>query len=457
MEKESDKNDNQYGLGNETLQALSQALELADSARIISLVSNLHAADIADYIEQLDSDTRKSFVLIIKDNFDPEILANLESELLEEVTEIIGVKKSAEAISQLDSEDAAHVVEELQDDEQTELIEALPAEYRASVIESLSYPEESVGRIMRKKFVSVPEYWSVGQVIDYLRVTEELPEDFHDIYIVDSNQKPLKYAVTSRILRNKRPVKVSDIGEDCEHLLTADADQEKAAYLFQKYALVSAPIVDANGKMIGVLDIEDIVEIIQEEAEEDFLLLGGIQSRDTYMALGRTVRARFPWLWVSMLSSFVSAMIVSQFSETITKVVALAALMPVVSAVVGNGGMQTLSVVICSLVRNQVNSNNRSRVIIKEIMVCMLNGLLLGISGGVGVLIAYRDAGLASVFGVAMAGCFIIAGFVGAFIPMMFKWFKIDPAIASSAFVATTTDIVGFSVFLGLASMLLVH
>ncbi len=449
------EDDRKHSTSEEIAEQLSIALESGNKARINQIAHQLHAADAADFIESIDSEKRERLLDTIKGDIDPEILTYLEPEVLEEVTEILGSEQSADVLTKLRQQDAIEIVSELDEDEQKEILDALPLEYREAVEEGLSYPEEAIGRLMRKKFVSVPEYWNVGQVIDYLRSVDGLPDDFHEVYIVDPRQHPIKAVLTSKIIRNAREMAISDIAVDCKYILNPEMDQEEVANLFRQYYLVSAPVVNNEGRIIGFVSVEDIVDVIDEEAEEDLMLLSGVQSRDTYLALGKTVKRRFPWLWISMLSSFVSAFIIAQFSATITQVVALAALMPVVSAVVGNAGMQTLTVMVSSMARNQVTNRNKYRVIFKEIFVCMINGLLLGALGGSGVYVTYHNLDLALVFGGAMAGCFIIAGLLGSSIPIIFKLFKIDPAVASSAFVATTTDIIGFSVFLGLATIFL--
>ena len=447
--------DEKFGSSAEIAEQLSIALEAGNKARINQIAHQFHAADAADFIESIDSEKRERLLDTIRGDIDPQILTYLEPDMLEEVTDYLGSEESAEAITKLSQQDAIEIVSELDEAEQKEILDFLPLEYREAVEEGLSYPEASIGRLMGKKFVSVPEYWNVGQVIDYLRGVDGLPDDFHEVYIVDPKQRPVKSVLTSKIIRNARKTAIADLAVECKYILTPELDQEEVANIFRQYYLVSAPVVNADGRIIGFVSVEDIVDVIDEEAEEDLMLLSGVQSRDTYLALGKTVKRRFPWLWISMLSSFISAFIIAQFSNTITHIVALAALMPVVSAVVGNAGTQTLTVVVSSMARNQINARNKYRIIFKEIFVCIITGLLLGILGGAGVYVTYHELPLALVFGASMAGCFVIAGFVGAFIPMFLKWMKVDPAVASSAFVATTTDIVGFSVFLGLATIFL--
>lgn len=447
--------DNKFGISEAMTEQLNLALEEGNKLRINQLAKELHAADAADFIESIDSEKRERLLENIQGNFDPEILAYLEPEVLEEVTEILGSEGSAGVLSQLDEQDAIDIVSELDEQEQKEILDALPLEYREAVEAGLSFPEGSIGRLMRKRFVAVPEYWNVGQVIDYLRGFDDLPEDFHEVYIVDGKQQPAKAVLTSKIIRNQRATAVLDLATDCKHHLTPEMDQEEVAYIFRQYYLVSAPVVNKDGKIIGFVSVEDIVDVIDEEAEEDLMLLGGVQERDTYFALGKTVKKRFPWLWINLLTSFGSAFIISQFSGSISQMVALAALMPVVAAVVGNAGMQTLTVVVRGIARKQVTKRNKLKVIFKEFMVCSLNGLLLGALGGLGVFAVYKEMHLAIVFGCAISACFVVAGLFGSLVPIIFKRLKIDPAIASSAFVVTATDMTSFLVFLGLATIFL--
>jgi magnesium transporter len=246
-----------YGLSDETVGELNSSLEKGDKQELIEAMHALHPADIADYIEGLTQTDRQHFLDLVKDDFNSEILTHLEEELLDEVTDALGIKQSAKALTELDADEAGQIIEELDEEEQIQILQSLPEEYRASMQEFLNYPEDSVGRVMRKKFVAVPKYWNVGQVIDYLRSFEDLPEDFHDVYVVDADYKPLKSVITSRVLRNKRAAAISDIAIECKQALHPESDQEKAAYVFRQYGMASAPVVDATGRMIGVVDVEE--------------------------------------------------------------------------------------------------------------------------------------------------------------------------------------------------------
>jgi magnesium transporter len=447
----------EYGLSEETVGELNLSLEKGDKQELIEAMHALHPADIADYIENLSQVDRQHFLDLVKDDFNSEILTHLEEELLDEVTEAIGIKQSAKALTELDADEAGQIVEELDEEEQIQILQALPEEYRASMQEFLNYPEDSVGRVMRKKFVAVPEYWNVGQVIDYLRSFEDLPEDFHDVYVVDADYKPLKNVITSRILRNKRAASIADIATECKQVLHPETDQEKAAYVFRQYGMASAPVVDATGRMIGVVDVEDMIEVIEEEAEEDFMLLGGVREKDSYFAVLKTVRKRFPWLGINMLSAFISSFIVSHYSDSIIKAVTLAALMPIVAAVSGNAAMQTLTVAISAIAGKSVSGRSSVKVVFKEIFVGMMNGALIAIIAGAISYLIHGDLLLSMIFSISIVLCFVCAGLLGSVIPYTLNALKVDPAIASSAFVAACTDIISFMVFLGLATIYVIQ
>ena len=447
--------DTNFGLSNEVAEQLTHAIESGNKAQISKITSGLHAADAADFIESIDSEKRERLLETLKGDFDPEILAYLEPEVLEEVTEFLGTEKSADAIAELTQEEAAEIVGELDTEEQQEILNALPIEYREAVEATLSFTEGTVGRLMQKKFVSVPEYWNVGQVVDYLREFEDLPEDFHEVYIVDAKQRPIKAVLTSKVLRNKREVQISELATQCKHILAPEMDQEEAAYIFKQYYLTSTPVVNAEGRIIGFVNVEDIVEIIEEEAEEDFMLLGGVATKDLYYAITKTVKTRFPWLWISLITSFVSAFVISQFSGSISKLVTLAALMPVVAAVVGVAGIQTLTVMVRAIAKKQIKRRNTAKIIFKEMLVCFFSGAMLGTLGGLGVLALYGNYELAIIFGAAINGCFVIAGLVGALVPITLYKLKIDPAVSSSTFLIAVTDTTSFLIFLGLATIFL--
>lgn len=435
---------------------LSSALEEKNLEQIIQKTAELHPADIADFMQSLNEDDRTFYVEATKENFDPEILAELEPELIEEVTDTLGTKESAEILSQLDTDLVVEFVEELEEKEQQEIIEALPEESRAAVEESLSYPEDSAGRLMRKKFVSVPQYWNVGQVLDYLRSQDDLPDDFHVIYIVDAKHHPLQWVLTSRVMRSKRDVAVTEIAEECKHLLQPETDQEEAAYIFHKYGLVSLAIINKAGKLIGVLTAQDIVDVIQEESEEDFMRLGGVDSGDFYRKIYKVVGKRTPWLLISAINAFIASFVIISFADSIKAIVALAALSPMVAGLAGNAGSQSLTVTVSAIAKRKITSRNSKRFIGREIAIGLLNGIIIAVVSALAVFAFYGDVEIAMIFAVSIVACFIGAGLIGSAIPLTLEKLKLDPTIASSAFVIALTDILSFMVFLGLATAFLI-
>ena len=439
------------------LSMLSAAILENNIPDIIHETKRLHPVDVAEFIQDMDEDERHEFVTAIKDDFDPEILTELEPELIEQVTEILGVRESADMLAQLDSDQVVEFIEELDDKEQQEIIDALPEQSRAEVEESLSYPDDSVGRLMRKRYVTVPQYWNVGQVLDYLRSQDDLPEDFHVIYIVDPKHRPIQYVLTSRVMRNRRDVLVTDIAQECKHLLMPETDQEEAAYLFQRYGLVSLAVINTNGRIIGVLTTQDIVDVIQEESEEDFMRLGGVTSRDFYSKIYKVVGKRTPWLLVSAFNTFISAFVIMHFSHSIKMMITLAALSPMVAAMSGNAGSQALTVTVSAIATRNLNQKNSKRFIGREIMIGFINGLVVSAFASLGVFAIHKNAEITAIFAFSIVCCFTMAGMIGSSIPVLLNKFKFDPTVASSAFVTAMTDITSFFVFLGLATALLIN
>lgn len=435
--------------------ALSLAVEQQNQSQIVALSSSLHPADIAEFLQQLGSDARNFFIEAIRPNFDPEILAELEPELIEEITDTLGTQQSAEILAQLDSDVVVEFVEELEEKEQQEIIDALPAESRAAVEEGLSYPEDSVGRLMRKKFVTVPEYWNVGQVLDYLRSQDDLPDDFHVIYVVDPKHRPLKFVLTSRIMRNKREVQITDIAQECKNLIAPETDQEEAAFIFHKYGLVSLAVINQNGRIIGVLTEQDIVEVIQEESQEDIMRLAGVNSADLYRKIYKVVGKRTPWLIISAVNAFIASFVIMQFSESIKAIVTLAALSPMVAGLSGNAGSQALTVTVSAIVKRTIGKGNSTRFIGREMIIGLFNGLIVASVAATGVFFVHHSVEISAIFGASIVCCFVAAGTIGSGIPILLRRFGFDPTVASSAFVTAMTDILSFSVFLGLSTALL--
>ncbi|HIP78320.1 MAG TPA: magnesium transporter, partial [Kiloniellaceae bacterium] len=335
-----------YGISADLVRTVSEALERGDEAEARQVATDLHEADLADLLENLDRDDRPRLIQILGDAFDLEVLTYLDSSLREDIIEALEPRQLADSLSDLDSDDAVDIFEDLDEEAQREVLEALPRADRIALEESLSFPEDSAGRIMQREVLAVPSSWTVGQTIDYMRAAKDLPDDFYDLYIVDPKHQPIGFVPLSRAMRTKRPVALTDIMTDDMKVVPIEMDQEEVAYLFRQYGLVSAPVVDGAGRLIGVVTVDDVVHIIDEEAEEDLLKLAGVQEADLYSAVLDTTRSRFSWLLVNLFTAVAASLVIAIFEETIERVVALAVLMPIVASMGGNAGTQTLTVAV---------------------------------------------------------------------------------------------------------------
>lgn len=428
-----------------------------DVSRAEELISELHFADIADLLGWASSSQRVKLVDLIRPDFDPELLTELDDELREEVISLLGTEAVAEAISELDSDDVVEVVEYLEEEDQKELLGALSDIERARVEEALSYPEYTAGRIMQRELVAIPDYWSVGQTIDFLRSAKNLPDDFYDIIVVDPRYSPVGIVPLSRAIRTNRPVLIRDV-MDSENMRTVvvTEEQENVAHLFRQRDLISAPVVDDSGRLVGVITVDDVVDVIDEEYEEDMMRLAGVgEEDDLSSAIFDTTRSRFTWLLVNLFTAIAASMVIGVFEATIQQLVALAVLMPIVASMGGNAGTQTLTVAVRAIATRELTSTNAWRVIRKEVAVCGLNGLAFAVLTGAVTWFWFSDALLGAVIGAAMIINLLFAGLFGALIPLGLERAGIDPAVSSSVFLTTITDVVGFFAFLGLAATFL--
>ena len=433
-----------------------EALESGDHSLVRSLVSPLGSADIADLLEPLRADQREVLVELLRPDFDPEILAELDETVREQVVEQMGAEEVAAAITELDSDDAVEIIEDLEEKVQQEVLEEIPEEDRAILEDSLSYPEESAGRIMQRELVAVPTHWTVGEIIDLLRSDEDLPDDFYDLFIVDSRHHPVGSVPLSRVLRSKREETVEEIMDPSQKAVSALMDQEEVAFLFRRHDLISAPVVDADSRLVGVITIDDVVDVIDEEAGEDILRLGGVAEEDFYGAVVNTTRRRFTWLLVNLLTAFLASLVIFQFEDTIARFVALAVLMPIVASMGGNAGTQTLTVAVRALAMKELTRTNALRAVGKELLVNGANGVFFAVITGLAAAWWFDDPRMGAIIAAAMIINLVIAGFAGTAIPLGLTRLGVDPAIASGTFVTTVTDVVGFLAFLGLAALFLV-
>ena len=444
-----------YGLTPRLEAAVIRALAQDRTEIMARLLRPLHSADIADLVERLIAGDRAKLLLAIGEQFDAQVLAYLDENVREEVIGLLGEDQIADAVRTLDSDDAVELMGELDDDEQDRILAALPAKDREILEEGLTYPDSSAGRLMQREMVIVPEHWTVGQTIDFLRTVRALPDDFYDIFVVDPEHQPVGELALSHLLRSKRPVLVSDIMRKNFKKVQVLMDQEEVANLFRQYGLVAAPVVDDDDKLLGIITVDDVVDVIDEEASEDLLALAGVKEVDLYDSMWDTTKSRFPWLVINLATAVAASMVIGVFEATIEKIVALAVLMPIVASMGGNAGTQTLTVAVRALAMRDLDTRNAAKFIFKESVVGSLNGLAFALLVAVVSIIWFGDMDIAIIIAVAMVVNMLVAALAGTLIPLGLDRFKIDPAVASGVFLTTVTDVVGFFTFLGLAALVL--
>jgi len=429
------------------------AVEAGDDATARELVKPLHPADVADLIELAARDEREGLVKALAEIVGPDVLAEMNDYVRESLLDEMEPQQVADIAGQLETDDAVALIEDLDRDDQRAVLQAMEPDDRAAVEEALGYPEESAGRLMQRDLCAVPEHWKVGQVIDYLRSTAELPTDFWEVFVVNPNHHPVGTCKLSTILRTPRTTQVADIMAREQTLIPVDMDQEDVALRFQKYALVSAAVTDDEGRLVGMITVDDIVHIIQEEAGEDVLLLAGAGEGDINEPIRLTVRTRLMWLLVNLPTAMLAASVVHLFDAQIAKFAVLAVLMPIVAGMGGNAGTQTLAVAVRALATNQLTESNTLRAFGRELVIALTNGISLGALIGVGVALIFHNPLLGAVMGAAMVINNLVAGLAGVMVPITLDRLRIDPAVSSAVFVTTCTDCLGFLSFLGLATL----
>jgi magnesium transporter len=437
----------------EFIRAVIERVEAGDNEGARALVEPLHPADVADLFELVDPDDRRALATALADLLDGEVLAEMNDWVRDDLLDALEPHQVAEIAGELETDDAVAIIEDMEEEEQRAVLRALDPDDRAAIEEALSYPEDSAGRLMRRDAVAVPEHWTVGRVIDFLRSDEELPTDFFEIFVVDPAHRPVGTCLLSWILRTPRRIAVADVMQREQTLIPVDMDQEEVALRFQKYALVSAAVVDQAGRLVGMITVDDIVHIIQEEASEDILRLSGAGEDDINEPLGSTVRRRLTWLIVNLGTAVVAASVVGLFQGTISRLVALAVLMPIVSGMGGNAGTQTMAVTVRALALNQLTSSNTLRVFMREFRIAVVNGMALGALLGISVTFVFGNAGLGIVIALAMVINNLVAGIFGVLVPTTLDRLNVDPAVSSAVFVTMMTDVMGFFSFLGLATL----
>jgi len=429
-----------------------EALEDGDEARAYELVEPLHPADIADLLELLQPEGRRALASAITDLMTGDVIAELNDYVRESMIEALPASAVAEIADQLDTDDAVQLIEDLGPAEQRAILAEMEPEGRLAIEAALAYPEETAGRLMQRELVAVPETMNVGDLIDYLRDNDDLTTEFWEVFVVDARHHPVGTCHLSWILRCPRHIPLTDVMMRDQTLIPVDMDQEEVALRFQKYALISAAVIDESGRLVGQLTVDDIVHIIAEEAGEDALLMSGAGEGDINEPIRDAYSARVRWLLANLLTASVASLVISQFEDVIAAMVALAVLMPIVAGIGGNAGTQTLAVTVRALAMNQLTASNTWRAVRREMSIAVLNGGTVAVVIGIVVSLVFGNVLLGGVIAMAMLANIVIAGFAGVFVPLTLERFKADPAIASSIFVTMTTDSMGFLVFLGLAS-----
>ena len=440
----------------DVIEQISNAIEAGDVEQLQRTVENLHESELGDLIEALEPSERQEFVALLGDQFDFSALTEVDEAIRMDIVTVLPNEQIALAVREMDTDDAFYILEDMEEEDQADILAKIPFTERIRLRRSLDYPEESAGRRMQSEFVAVPPYWTVGQTIDYLRDTDDLPDSFSQLYVIDPTFRLVGAVDLDSVLRAGRDVRVEDIQRETRHAIPAEMDQEEAAQIFEQYDLLSAAVVDENDRLVGVLTIDDVVDVIQQEAEEDFKRLAGVGDEELSDNVISTTRSRFVWLLVNLATAIIASYIIGMFDATIEQMVALAVLMPIVASMGGNAGTQTMTVAVRALATKDIDIYNSGRIIRRELTVGLINGMLFAILIGLMASAWFGNVPLGLVIAAAMIINMICAALAGILIPLMLAKMDIDPASASSVFVTTVTDVIGFFAFLGLAAVFLV-
>ncbi len=438
-------------ISQDLVELIETAIEEENRDLLVSLTQDLHEADLGDIIEALNPRDHSSFIELLGDAFDYTALVELDDSLRSKIVESLPNELVAEGISELDSDDAVVILEDLEEEDQAEILAALPAIDRLQIKRSLDYPEDSAGRLMQTDFIAVAPFWTVGQTIDYLRETTDLPDSFYQIFVIDPGHRLLGTVSLDTLLRSRRPTRISEIQNEERHYVMADQDQEEVSRLFERYDLLSTAVLDDGERLVGVITIDDVVDVIHEEAAEDIKRLGGVGDEEITDTVIATVRSRMPWLIVNLATAVIASQVIALFDGTIEQMVALAVLMPIVASMGGNAATQTMTVAVRALATQDLDKFNMLRVVSREIFVAIVNGISFAIILGAIAALWFTNLQLGFVMGAALVINLFFAGLSGILIPVGLQKAGIDPAVASSVFITTVTDVVGFFAFLGLA------
>lgn len=445
-----------FTIGADFVAVVMASLEANDSEKLAELLEPLHGADIADLLEQLEPDARSALIALWGPNFESGVLSEIDDRLQGELLESLQPEQLADAVRELESDDIVDLVEDLEELQQDAILDVLDDKDRAAVEQSLLHPEDSAGRLMQREVVWAPSHWTVGETIDFLRSESDLPEEFYHVMLVDPTFAPVGQVALGRLMASKRDVYLVEIVEEDYRVIPATQSQQDVAYAFNQYHLISAPVIDKAGRLIGMITIDDAMAVLDEEAEEDIMRLAGVGDESLSDRVFGITRQRFPWLIINLLTAIIASVVIAQFSETIEAVVALAVLMPIVASMGGNAGTQSLTVAVRAIATKDLTDSNAWRIISRECQVGLLNGILFALIIGAVGMIWYGMPMLGLVLGLAMIINMLSAGLAGILIPIGLDRAKVDPALASGVFVTTVTDVVGFLAFLGLAAIILI-
>lgn len=432
------------------------AMDIVNDGDMADTLAKLHPADVSDGLEQLSAEEREELIARAPGVISGDVLAEMEDDVVEDILPLLDAQQIADALSEMDSDDATQILEEMDEAQRDEVLCAVTPENRLAYEESLAFDDETIGRLMQREFVAAPEFWTVGDAIDHMRETgEDLPDLFFNVYIIDTFFKPIGYVPVSQLMRAQRSVRLSDIMEKLIVTIGQELDQEEAAYYFEKYSLISAPVINADGRLVGMMTVDDILHIIQDENKEDILALAGVSDAGLADTPFETVRARAPWLFINLLTAVLASLVIARFDYAITEIVALAILMPIVASMGGNAGTQALTVAVRALSERELTQKSAWRAIRREAIAAMMIGVIFAIVLAVIAYLWFGDPMLALVAFLAMLVNHFFAGLAGIAVPLGLKRAGADPAVSSSVFVTTVTDIVGFFAFLGTAVLLL--
>ena len=445
-----------YSLPDETFREIMLWLDENEHQKILRACSDLHDSDIAELLEKSRHEDRQELIDVLGDTLESSVFSFLENDVRTKILKSMSSYQVARIISELDSDDALDLLEGLEEERYQDILRNLSYRMRVVLEEGLTFPEDSAGRLMQREIVAIPQFWTVGKTVDYLRAAgDTLPHEFYDIFVVDPMHHVVGEVALSKLLQSKRSLKIDTLIKEDVHSIPSNQDQEEVAFLFRRQGIVSAPVVDENNRLIGAITVDDVVNVIDEEAEEDFLKLGGVTNTDIYRAVLSTAKSRFSWLAVNLLTAIAASVVISFFEGTIKEIVALAVLMPIVASMGGNAGTQTLTVAVRALATKDLSSSNALRVVSKELMVGIINGILFAMIMGGLTWWWFDNQMLGGVIAMAMVVNLVVAGLAGVIIPLGLNKAGADPALSSAVFLTTITDILGFFAFLGLAAWLL--